>query len=83
MGKGKAKKLRKLHIEDQIWRWYVNKEKDTVIIFSPEKKRSEVLRKYWAQESDEYNLWYYETAITPGQVRDYILKNLKERKEKR
>ena len=72
------KKLRKIHIDDEIWCWVAERgnigEAENVRIYSPNKKMYRIDPNIVAIQPD-----YCENhiKITPGKIKEYITKNLK------
>lgn len=63
----KKRSMHRLHIENDIWKWYVSKSYWTcnrnVIVFAPTGKRYEIDLEHFG-------------SITPAAVKEYIIKNL-------
>lgn len=88
----KKRSMHRLHIEDDIWKWYFGK-RSSIIVFAPTGKRYEVPLKDFIKSTDELAEKYvgkyiYEAGIqamiddqaytiNPADVKEYILKSLK------
>jgi hypothetical protein len=84
--------MHRIHIEDDIWKWYFGK-RSNIIVFAPTGKRYEVPLKDFIKNTDEsaekyVGKYVYEAGIeamiddraytiTPAGVKDFILKTLK------
>jgi len=89
--KKKKRSMHRLHIEDDIWKWYVPGQRKNFIVFAPTGKRYEVdLRNYIRQTTDSPESYQgyrgdngldgmitdMAYTITPADVKEYIIKNL-------
>jgi hypothetical protein len=88
----KKRSMHRIHIDDDIWKWYFRK-RSNIIIFAPTGKRYEVPLKDYIKSTDEsaekyVGQYLYEAGIqamiddmaytiTPGDLKEYIIKNLK------
>jgi hypothetical protein len=64
----KKRSMHRLHIGDDVWKWYVKSWRGgKTIIFAPTGKR--------------YEIGMGDCAITPSQVKEYIINNLKKQDE--
>lgn len=88
----KKRSMHRLHIESDIWKWYVKGQRKGIVVFAPTGKRYEVALEDYIRQSakspDTYasdrNGWGIQAMIddmaytvTPGTLKEYILRNLK------
>ena len=68
--------LRKLHINEEIWKWYLRGQRGNIIIFSPHGKRFEVslidFATHQGEIDPEYLVEHLCYNLTPGEVKKYI-----------
>lgn len=82
--KNRNKKIRKIHIDKSIWKYYITIKdwNKCIIIFSPSKKRYEINADLFTDELVYHYNHYHRAggtlpgAITPGKIKEYILKFL-------
>lgn len=68
----KRVQLRKVHINNRVWKYYVNDKTEFLIIFCPERKRFEIsLVNYFKAISEEPRVF-----VTPGDVKRFIEEKL-------
>jgi len=73
--------LRKIHIGEDIWKWYLRGQRGSMIVFSPKGKRSvvplETIVKFKGGDPD-YEIDNIAYTILPSEVKRFIEHNLVE-----